>query len=166
MNTSIIGRKPIKRSEHFIALSREHHFGLLFCWKIRQGLNRSIDPDRIHKYVQYFWEGHLKQHFLEEESLLFSKANENLYNQGIKEHNSIRSLIIEMNKQDRCSISLLQQLADLLDQHIRFEERILFPSLETQLSDEELKTIGSELHAHHLNVFKDDYEDEFWIYKK
>ena len=98
--------------------------------------------------------------------MLFTKAKENLYSQGIKEHNSIRSLIIEMNKQDRCSISLLQQLADLLDQHIRFEERILFPSLETQLSDEEMKTIGSELSAHHQNVFKDDYEDDFWIYKK
>ena len=30
--------KPLKRSKELAPLSREHHDGLLFAWKIKQGL--------------------------------------------------------------------------------------------------------------------------------
>ncbi len=64
--------KPIKRNENMVPLSRDHHFGLLFCWKIRQGLKAKIDLERIRKYILHFWKSHLEQHFKEEETLLFS----------------------------------------------------------------------------------------------
>jgi len=38
---------PIKRSIALQPLSREHHHGLLLCWKIRTGLKKGIDIDRI-----------------------------------------------------------------------------------------------------------------------
>jgi len=31
----IMKTKPIKRNENIMKLSKEHHFSLLFCWKIR-----------------------------------------------------------------------------------------------------------------------------------
>ena len=33
---------PIKRSEYLKPLSRDHHQGLLLCWKIRTGLKKGI----------------------------------------------------------------------------------------------------------------------------
>jgi hypothetical protein len=40
-----MGIKPIKRNKHLKWLSRDHHFGLLACWKIRQGLKiKLIQP--------------------------------------------------------------------------------------------------------------------------
>ena len=34
--------KPIKRSKELVPLSKEHHEGLLFAWKIKQGLQNGI----------------------------------------------------------------------------------------------------------------------------
>ena len=64
-------RKPIKRSKELTQLSKEHHFSLLFCWKIRQGLKMNISADRIKKYIEYFWLQCMQPHFLEEENFLF-----------------------------------------------------------------------------------------------
>ena len=41
---------PIKRSEFLKPISREHHHGLLLCWKIRAGLKKGIEPERIKLY--------------------------------------------------------------------------------------------------------------------
>jgi len=40
---------PIKRNEALKPLSRDHHHGLLLCWKIRQGIKLNIEPERIKK---------------------------------------------------------------------------------------------------------------------
>lgn len=61
--------KPIKRYETIAQFSREHHFGLLLVWKIKQGIKKSISPERISNYVLCFYEQDLKQHFSNEEKL-------------------------------------------------------------------------------------------------
>jgi len=73
-------RKPIKRNEHIRKLSQEHHFCLLFCWKVRQGVKKEIAPDRIWRYVQYFWHGHLRPHFKSEEKILFAPLRDTRLN--------------------------------------------------------------------------------------
>ena len=83
--------KPIKRNENLITLSKDHHFGLLFCWKIRQGLKAEIELDRIRKYINYFWEFHLKQHFIEEETILFNQVKDRLCEDGFNQHKEIRT---------------------------------------------------------------------------
>ncbi len=54
---------------------------------------------------------------------------------------------------------VLLELADIVDDHIRFEERVLFPHLQEQLSDEQLEKIGEQIVNEPLT---DNYEDEFW----
>ena len=46
---------PIKRHQAIVSFSKDHHFGLLLVWKIRQGLKKSIDPVRISNYVLFFF---------------------------------------------------------------------------------------------------------------
>ena len=62
--------KPIKRSKELAPLSREHHEGLLFAWKIKQGLKNETETKLIAEYVQWFWKNHLQEHFTEEEQIL------------------------------------------------------------------------------------------------
>ena len=57
----------------------------------------------------------------------------------------------------------LSKLADMVDEHVRYEERILFPHLEEKLSDEQLEKIGKQINE---EAIKDHYEDEFWTKKK
>ena len=72
-----MNKKPIKRNENILKLSKEHHFSLLFCWKIRQGLKAGADSSRIIKYVQYFKTHFLLPHFSEEEIFLRTKIRVN-----------------------------------------------------------------------------------------
>ena len=62
--------KPIKRSTQLAPLSREHHEGLLFVWKIRQGIKKEVHPERMIAFVQWFWSTELEPHFRKEENVL------------------------------------------------------------------------------------------------
>ena len=62
---------PIKRHQAVVSFSKDHHFGLLLVWKIRQGLGKSVNAERISKYVVYFFKEDLEKHFKDEELLLF-----------------------------------------------------------------------------------------------
>ena len=65
MNTD----KPIQRSEYLKPLSREHHHGLLLCWKIKTGFSKGVELKRIKSYSDWFYKTHLKPHFeLEDKS--------------------------------------------------------------------------------------------------
>lgn len=153
----------MKRHESIVVLSRDHHFGLLFCWKIRTGLKKNIPLERIRPYVSYFWDNHLKQHFCEEETLLFALLRDDLCNQAISEHNEIREYFEEISTTKNVPDYTLVLLADSLDKHIRFEERVLFPHIEKEVSEDVLAGIGNELVKLHETHEKDTYPDEFWV---
>ena len=52
--------------------------------------------------------------------------------------------------------------AELMINHIRFEERVLFPHLEKELPVSTLETVGAYLEQQHQAPFKEDYPDRFW----
>lgn len=152
---------PIKRSPHLVQLSKEHHSGLLFCWKIRQGLKKNADTERIRKYVQYFWEQDLVAHFREEEEILFVLKDDEKTERALREHVQIKSIIDSLKETGSADANRLTALADAVDNHIRYEERELFPYLETKFTEEQLIKIGKELGAQ--PVHGDGYGDEFWV---
>lgn len=156
---------PIKRSQALIQFSREHHFGLLLVWKIRQGLRENIAPLRISDYTIYFFENELTEHFKEEEKNLFVKlpADDSLRGQAFAEHEKIYSLIDSIQKEKE-NISLLKEFADTLESHIRFEERILFNHLQKLLSGDELKKL-EEGHSKREGDVDDKWDDHFWVIK-
>ena len=155
--------KPIRRSESIMKLSREHHFSLLFCWKIREGLKKRTAPKRMVQYAQYFWSNHIQPHFLEEEEILFAPLQDEMVLKAMEEHAAIREGIEALTVLPPENITdELTKLADQLDKHVRYEERQLFPHLESVLSDAQLESIGAQLNAVPSPALKDDYPDEFW----
>lgn len=111
-------------------------------------------------YVDYFWNEHMAPHFREEEELLFDHAPESeLVQQALREHVAIRRLAGE--GASATNTEPLQQLALLVNDHVRFEERTLFPFLEQNLSEEILRSIGAALDAVH-HPAADTWEDAFW----
>ena len=154
--------QPIRRSEHIIALSRDHHAGLLFCWKIKEGLRKEIPLQKILKYINFFWEQHLKQHFSEEEALLFDRLDDELCRQGKLEHLALEAHIGYLNHSGKATKEKYLAFAELLNKHIRFEERALFPHLEAVLPAQVLQQAGNVLNAAHTTPFIDNYPDEFW----
>ncbi len=154
---------PIKRSDYIITFSRDHHGGLLFCWKIKQGLKNEIAFDRIDKYVQFFWEEHLKQHFQEEEELLFNRLQCRLTDKGRDDHRILTRWFQQIIENGLNTKKEYDFFAELLKNHIRFEERELFPYLETELPVLVLEGIRDSLAKTHEHPFIDNYTDEFWV---
>ncbi|TZF84036.1 hemerythrin domain-containing protein [Pedobacter sp. BS3] len=157
-----MAQKPIRRNENILELSREHHYSLLFCWKIRQGVKQQVALERVCRYVNYFWQQHLGEHFRKEEEILFSMVQDEPVQKAAADHQRIRRQIEALN--DNCTDTLLLQLADEVNEHVRYEERILFPYMEQVLSLSQLEAVGQQLNALHDNV-KDNYADEFWLDK-
>jgi hemerythrin-like domain-containing protein len=78
-----------------------------------------------------------------------------------KEHENIRELILNLDQEsDKITFT---QLCDLLNDHIRFEERQVFPFLEQTLSTEELNDIHKQLEQH--PVCPGIWKDDFWAKK-
>src|SRR6478736_5198745 len=137
--------KPIKRSKQLTPLSKDHHDGLLFAWKIKQGLKNGAPVNTIAEYVQWFWKTHLAEHFREEEQILAPHLPpENaLLNQMLEEHQVIEAMVhINDNIPDP---TLLLNLAQAIDGHIRFEEKQLFPYAEKEIPENELNLIYERL---------------------
>lgn len=157
---------PIKRHPAIVSFSKDHHFGLLLIWKIRQGLARSIPAERISNYVLYFFKEDLASHFREEEELLFSKppSGDLLRKRAETDHLLIYSLIkdIESNKSDEV---LLNLFATELEKHIRFEERDLFNHIQEVLGAEELLEISQRFSSSKHNI-DEQWPDIFWEIKK
>lgn len=153
----------MKRHDGIVILSREHHLGLLFCWKIRQGIKKEVPSIRIQPYVKYFLDNHLQHHFEEEETQLFIGLEEDkLVANALAEHQDIMGQIDEVLSSANLDYSMLERLANAVDAHIRFEERKLFPHLENVLDENRLVEIGKILEMSHQTVDKDEYKDEFW----
>ncbi len=149
--------KPIKRHKAIQPLSREHHQGLLLCWKIRKGFEKGIEPQRIKNYTDWFWENQLEEHFSIEEKYVFPVlgAENDLVKQALEEHEHLASLFLQKNE-----IALtLEMIQNDLEGHIRFEERVLFNKIQEVASTEELQYIQEH---HEKEISCGLWEDEFW----
>ena len=155
--------QPIKRSEYLKELSRDHHHGLLFCWEIKQGISKKIELERLRKYAEYFWINHLKEHFKEEEELLFKYANDPLCEKAKEDHGLIQKqvelIINSVAQQPKNYIDLIEMLSN----HIRFEERELFSHLENILPLEILQATKNFFSPQNYTANKNNYVDEFWV---
>ncbi len=154
--------RPLKRHAALIPLSQDHHFGLLLSWKIRQGLNREVETNRIVDYLDYFVQNHLEPHFQMEEEVLFSflAKNDLMRKEAEEQHASIRKNYQQIIKAGG-DIPQLSEFADELEAHIRFEERKLFQYMQVELLEEDLEKMEESIHAIHQKV-QEDWSDEFW----
>lgn len=149
----------MKRNEHIIPLSREHHFGLLCSWKVREGVRLGIEYDRIKAYINFFWKERLSPHFNTEDVVFRNIDKEEKMLTMEQDHVEIENLITLINQSE--NYDLMIQFADLLQSHIRFEERELFPAIEKKLSEYELAAMGNQL-IQLVIEGDEDYPDMFW----
>lgn len=149
--------KPLKRHPFLVGYSKDHHYGLLLVWKIRQGIRKNIESHRVKSYVDLYFEKEILPHITAEESQLlplldkldpFRVKMEGLYA-------ILKTAMVTIRKGQSC-YGELSAFAFLLERQIRFEERLFFPYLE------ENKTFGySSLLLIESEQKRDDI-DELW----
>lgn len=149
--------EPLKRSKALQSLSREHHYGLLLCWKIRSGLKKSVDIERIKVYTDWFFKNSLSKHFNIEEEFVFKLLGNNheYVKKALADHRRLTRLFEDTKNIEKS----LNQLEEELEKHIRFEERVLFPEIQKTASEHEIELI---MKIHSEESYYEDWGDEFW----
>lgn len=151
--------KPIKRHDSLQSLSREHHQGLLLCWKIKTGLKKNIDKSRINRYCDYYYEVYLLPHFEEEEKHIFPVLgfdNEHV-KQALEEHKELKKLFAAIHAD--ADAVLLEKIEEKLENHIRFEERVLFNEIQEVATKADWDKINK---AHQHEAEQECWSDRFW----
>ena len=147
----------MKRHEALVQLSRDHHFGLLLCWKLKEGLKKNISVERMSQYISLFYEHNLKPHFTEEEETIFKVLGEEhpMIKEAISQHRIFQQMIDDGFK----TSEQIETFHHLLELHIRTEERQIFPEIERIATDEQLQKL---VEMPHKELKEPEYDDVFW----
>jgi iron-sulfur cluster repair protein YtfE (RIC family) len=147
--------KGIKRHEALFPLSHHHHHALFMALKFKKaGTEKSKNsPEELKEELKQFWDINGNQHFRDEEEILlpiyakYGSLEKQEITEMLLEHVQIRSYVHQILHTDENLVTLMNQLGQLLDDHIRKEERIIFPMIEKALPEEELVKLKPYLHV-------------------
>jgi iron-sulfur cluster repair protein YtfE (RIC family) len=142
----------VKRHLQLRPLSRQHRDGLIEARRLRRAAEgREPLPDSVAIFLSV-WEAQGRPHLLVEEEILlpaFARAageRDPLIARTLAEHAALRrsvgALAAAAGEAQR---QLAGEIGRALDDHIRFEERVLFPAVEAALTEAQLKAVGDEL---------------------
>jgi hemerythrin-like domain-containing protein len=150
----------MKRHPALIPLSQDHHQGLLLAQLIKKDapIYNGLPKDLIGKmnYAKEVYTDDLVQHFKDEEELVFpflkgkNEEVDKLISEILNEHILLKQKILALDKNSNL-INQLDEIGNLLDGHIRKEERILFEKAQVLLNEEELKTIEKKFDENRPN---------------
>ena len=149
----------MKRHQSLIPISRQHHAGLLTARLLQHGAppykGMPATPDARRAYILHFYEEHLQTHFALEEATAFLVAaavSANLQQQAAQlqaEHRQLQELIQALPDITPAVLpDALHKVGQLLEQHIRQEERVFFEHLQQELTDAELQTLEKQVAQH------------------
>lgn len=147
----------MKRDQSLVPLSHQHQHGLALCVLIRKGLEAEQPPpaakvDELKRMVDSLWAAELQGHFQIEENTLFptilAALDDTLEVVDLltDQHRDIEDIVrlIKAAPSDE-AVDPLLELADLLERHIRIEERELFQTVQARLGAAELDDLGRRL---------------------
>jgi quercetin dioxygenase-like cupin family protein/iron-sulfur cluster repair protein YtfE (RIC family) len=130
----------MKRHPALVPLSHDHHRALVEARRLRREAAGPAPDAAAEAFLRFFADVTVR-HFREEEELLFpsvvdcEEARELLV-QALLEHQRLHALAAQLRQQLAGGDSLagiMRQLGELLEAHVRLEERWLFPVIEQRL---------------------------------
>ena len=133
----------MKRHPVLQPLSDDHHRALILARRLRRtaASDAPVDLEALADEVRRTYEADLAPHFaVEEETLLPALRDAGVHalaDRTLADHVRIRALI-----GNAWTDATIRELGTLLERHVRFEERELFPEAERVLADEVLEAIG------------------------
>lgn len=134
--------KSLKRHIALQPISREHREILSFCLNIEKGIKKGASIQDMQAYSYWFWTHHLEKHFMIEEESLFPlmEKEDPLIQKAMKDHFEITIHF----RSTEYSNNLLRELGQKLHDHVRFEERVLFQSIQSGVSEVKLNKLQIE----------------------
>ena len=146
----------MKRHRTLIPLSHDHHEALVAARRLRQGAD-SPQPIGAAKAFLGFFASSAVPHFRDEEEWLFPQVADaeearELVLQALLEHQRLHAsaaalgALVAQGEPEEQIVEPMRELATLLEEHVRLEERHLFPLIETLLPEKALIALA-DTHA-------------------
>ncbi len=139
----------MKRTATLASLSRDHHQALVVAQKLRRATPATIQAARD-AWTSFWPTG--QEHFrAEEEILLPAYAGHATVDEDpavarvLLDHVTIRHHATELERHAETPLQTLHVLGATLGEHVRFEERELFPRIEDALPADELVLLADAL---------------------
>ncbi len=148
----MVFRMAIKRSRELKPLSSEHHQALLVAFQLKKGLAGHGESAGAPKDLPGLLA--LARRFETTLFLTHTRAEEELLGRHLPpadmkrlqfEHAEMTRLLDTARQARQDMRQALSAFADLLERHVRWEERELFPACEASMAETDLAQIGHEL---------------------
>lgn len=143
----------LRRNRHLRPLSSDHHQALLVAFQLKKGLaghsesaGAPKDLPGLTSLARRFQDSLHRAHEKAEEELLGPHVPADDLRRLQQEHAELNRLL-EVARQGRPvdARQALAAYADLLERHVRWEERELFPACEQSMSEDDLAEVGTDL---------------------
>jgi iron-sulfur cluster repair protein YtfE (RIC family) len=144
----------MKRHPALQPLSRDHHHFLMWCRNVRwytEASPRAPDVETLLAEIRG-QAPYIESHFETEESKLFPFCEVQLGELVLPhltrlrtEHEAWRKGLAPALAEAATNIAPLTDLARLLHDHIRYEERVFFPLLQARFTDGEWRVVGRQM---------------------
>ncbi len=134
----------MKRISEFRQLSIDHHHGLVLARRARKAETgtKGISASRVWEEVEKKFQYDLEPHFKIEEKYLVPPLEAigeiDLIKRLQIDHKRLRRII---NDKSVRTFAALKQFGEILERHIRFEERELFETAQKRLSSHDLELL-------------------------
>lgn len=143
----------MKRHPALIPISQDHHKALLLAQLIKKNAPEyhGLPKDLIGKmnFAKDIYHTELENHFRDEEQIVFPYLKEkdieldNLISEILNEHIILKEKILSLIDNPNL-VNQLDEIGNILSEHVRKEERIIFEKAQTILTDDELKMIENK----------------------
>jgi iron-sulfur cluster repair protein YtfE (RIC family) len=137
----------MKRHPALQELSRDHHHALVVAQRLKRA--QATSKERTLADFRQYWEADGSAHFRQEEDILlptlarFTDPSHPVVACVLIDHVRIRALVDELGEDPQ--LSTLRSLGRELEQHVRHEERQLFPLIEQAMPEAQLVQLVSRL---------------------
>jgi hemerythrin-like domain-containing protein len=143
----------VKRNEALAPLSRDHHQALSRALALKRA-DEANAAAALRDMIEFF-DAHGALHFRVEEDVLLplfvrdagADPKDEQIVRVLTDHVWIRARIAALREADAPPPAELRELGQRLDDHVRHEERVLFPAIEQALSAEQLASLAKAVAA-------------------
>ena len=142
-----------RRHETLIPLTHDHHHALAQARRLRDVAKNEDQTERrnlTNDFINFYF-GRAVRHFHEEEELFFAPLIDepqarDLVLRAVSDHLRLHGLVRNVKRQlsvGDADQETLDQISQLLTEHVRFEEQELFPLIEQLIPEEDLRELAT-----------------------
>ncbi|WP_186578468.1 hemerythrin domain-containing protein [Aquibacillus kalidii] len=148
----------MKRHEALHPLSHHHHHALVMAQQLKKADENSSIQEMTRQVID-FWQTDGEDHFRDEEEVLlplyaqYESVDQDSIRDMLIQHVQIRSLVQQIRGKQRPNLDTFRKLGEILNDHVRLEERVIFPMIEKAVPENYLFQANGRFHRDSYSGF-------------